>query len=180
MERKSIGAKARFEIFKRDRFTCQYCGGHPPNAVLRVDHIVAVANGGNNDPDNLVTACSVCNGGKGARSLNVIPQSLAERANEVQEREAQLRGYHKIMERSRKRRERDVWRVARMFTDQFSREQSIPRDWLLSIGRFVDALGVHECIASMEGALNRQPYNSNQCFRYFCGTCWNKIRECAA
>ena len=45
-ERKTISKKIRFEVFKRDSFTCQYCGRMAPYIVLEVDHINAVANGG--------------------------------------------------------------------------------------------------------------------------------------
>ena len=34
--RKQISARIRFEIFKRDQFTCQYCGAHPPAVILQV------------------------------------------------------------------------------------------------------------------------------------------------
>lgn len=70
MERKSIPKKTRFEVFKRDKFTCQYCGRSAPDVILEVDHIDPVANGGSNDVLNLVTACSECNRGKGARTLD--------------------------------------------------------------------------------------------------------------
>lgn len=45
MKRKSTGKRLRFEVFKRDHFTCQYCGAQPPDIVLVADHIVAVAEG---------------------------------------------------------------------------------------------------------------------------------------
>ena len=35
--RKQISARIRFEIFKRDQFTCQYCGAHPPAVILQVE-----------------------------------------------------------------------------------------------------------------------------------------------
>ena len=38
-ERKPIGKKMRFEVFKRDKFTCQYCGRKAPDVILEVDHI---------------------------------------------------------------------------------------------------------------------------------------------
>lgn len=44
--RKAISKKTRFDVFKRDGFTCQYCGAHPPEVVLHIDHIIAVAEGG--------------------------------------------------------------------------------------------------------------------------------------
>ena len=65
-KRKAISKKTRFEVFKRDGFTCQYCGAHPPQAILHVDHIVPVAEGGGNEDTNLVTACDHCNLGKAA------------------------------------------------------------------------------------------------------------------
>lgn len=62
--RKSIPKSIRFEVLKRDSFSCQYCGTSAPNAVLHVDHIQPVSKGGDNDIMNLVTACSDCNLGK--------------------------------------------------------------------------------------------------------------------
>ena len=69
-ERKSISKKKRFEVFKRDAFTCQYCGRTAPDVVLEVDHINPVANGGDNDLMNLITSCYDCNRGKGKRTLS--------------------------------------------------------------------------------------------------------------
>jgi hypothetical protein len=68
-ERKAISKKLRFEVFKRDNFTCQYCGRMAPDVVLEVDHINAVANGGTNDIMNLITSCFDCNRGKGKKKL---------------------------------------------------------------------------------------------------------------
>jgi hypothetical protein len=68
--RAPVSKKTRFEVFKRDRFTCQYCGEKAPEVVLHCDHITPVAEGGGPDIMNLVTACADCNGGKGARRLD--------------------------------------------------------------------------------------------------------------
>ena len=68
-KRKPISKKLRFEVFKRDSFTCQYCGKSAPDVVLHVDHIKPVKEGGTNDITNLVTACADCNLGKGARKI---------------------------------------------------------------------------------------------------------------
>lgn len=69
VKRKSLSNKLRFEVFKRDSFTCQYCGKMAPDVVLEVDHIHPVSKGGDNDILNLVTSCMECNRGKGARKL---------------------------------------------------------------------------------------------------------------
>jgi hypothetical protein len=56
--------RLRFQILKRDNFTCRYCGQYAPNVILEVDHVIPVCEGGTDDPDNLVTACMACNQGK--------------------------------------------------------------------------------------------------------------------
>ncbi len=172
MVRKAISKKTRFDVFKRDAFTCQYCGAHPPGVLLHIDHIVAVANGGGNDIDNLVTACEPCNLGKGARALTTAPQALAEKAAAVAEREEQLRGYSEVLEAKRQRLDDETWRVLHLMT----KENTVPRDQYNSARMFIEKLGVHEVIDAMEIALGSSASYRNV-FRYFCGVCWNKIRE---
>lgn len=68
-KRKNISKTMRFEVFKRDGFTCQYCGRHAPDVLLEIDHIKPVADGGDNSILNLITSCRDCNRGKGKRKL---------------------------------------------------------------------------------------------------------------
>lgn len=178
-KRKAISTKARFDIFKRDGFICQYCGAHPPMAVLHVDHITPVAGGGGNESSNLVTSCDKCNLGKGARSLSAVPQSLQSRAEEIKDREAQLRGYSKIMEKSRARREKDVWRVAQVLMDAFGYDNEYPTKRLQTIRIFVDKLGVFEVLDSADTAVTK-PFHDDRCFKYFCGICWRKMQDQAS
>ncbi len=53
-KRKAISKKVRFEVFKRDSFTCQYCGAKAPDVVLNCDHIEPVSKGGTNKLLNLI------------------------------------------------------------------------------------------------------------------------------
>lgn len=69
-KRKTLSNKIRFEVFKRDNFTCQYCGKKAPDVVLNVDHIEPVSKGGTNDIMNLITSCFECNNGKRDRKLS--------------------------------------------------------------------------------------------------------------
>lgn len=173
-KRKSVSKKTRFEVFKRDGFICQYCGAHPPTVILHVDHIKAVALGGLNDIDNLVTSCEPCNLGKGARDLSVVPQTLADKAAAVAEREAQLLGYQEILEAKRDRVEEELWRVAEII-EPGSSEKGMNRDWTASIRRFNEKLGVHVCLDAAE--ISRTRYRGKKAFLYFCGICWNRVRE---
>ncbi len=175
-KRKGLSIKARFEIFKRDGFVCQYCGGHPPAIVLHVDHITPIASGGSNDPDNLITACDTCNLGKGARSLEAVPQSLESRAAGVAEREAQIRGYSEVMEAKRLRIYNEAWDVADVFVANFA-AKGIRKDWIESIKVFIEKIGLSESMSAMEIAVARKPFSRDACFRYFCGICWNIVRE---
>ena len=92
--RKQVRKGLRFEIFKRDGFTCQYCGSQPPEVVLHIDHIIPVAKGGDNDPMNLVTACRDCNLGKGKKLLDRPKRPDADLAwLEIQQELAELQAY---------------------------------------------------------------------------------------
>ncbi len=57
-------AFTRFNVFLRDRFSCQYCG---TREELTFDHVVPRSKGGMTTWENVVAACSVCNLRKGDR-----------------------------------------------------------------------------------------------------------------
>ena len=56
---------SRHNIMKRDNFECQYCGS---TKNLTLDHVLPRSRGGTSNWDNLLTACSRCNHGKGHRT----------------------------------------------------------------------------------------------------------------
>lgn len=176
MKRSPIGKKKRFDVFKRDGFECHYCGAKPPAVLLHVDHIVPVSKGGGNDLDNLITSCQICNIGKGATLLTVVPQSLKSRAADVAEREAQIAAFSEVMEARRTRLEQESWDVLDIWMDHFSKD-SVSKSYFSSVQKFVDKLGKHECLEAMEIAVSRVPYQQDRALRYFCGICWNKVRE---
>lgn len=92
MARKPLSKRTRFEIFKRDSFRCVYCGATPVQGPLHVDHVIAVANGGTDKPDNLITACANCNLGKGAVALDDRKLAVGDPAASLDHAE-QLRAY---------------------------------------------------------------------------------------
>jgi hypothetical protein len=91
--RPAIPPKMRFEVFKRDSFTCQYCGQSAPDVVLEADHIQPVSKGGSTDLMNLVTSCFECNRGKGARRLDdkSVVEKTKRQAIENQQRLEQIK-----------------------------------------------------------------------------------------
>jgi len=171
--RKPVSKTLRFEVFKRDSFTCQYCGRTPPAVMLECDHIIPVFAGGGNDIDNLVAACFDCNRGKAARSLSAAPQSLSEKAKAIQEAELQLAGYTAIMAAKRDRVEDEAWQVV----DELFGKTGCTNAQLLSIKRFVEKLGLHPVLSAADIARSAKPYSGGPQWRYFCGVCWNKIKD---
>jgi 5-methylcytosine-specific restriction endonuclease McrA len=59
---------SRRNVFKRDRFACQYCGHQPGSEELTIDHVVPRAQGGESSWENCVLACIDCNKGKADRT----------------------------------------------------------------------------------------------------------------
>jgi DNA-directed RNA polymerase subunit RPC12/RpoP len=175
LKRKSLSKKLRFEIFKRDSFTCQYCGATPPTVVLHVDHITPVADGGENDMDNLITACEGCNQGKGARSLNDIPKSLQNRAKDIKEREDQIKGYSKVMEDRKYRLIKESWAIVE--TLEGRSQDDYRNDWFKSIKSFISKLGYYEVEDAAEITISRFKTVDYRAFKYFCGICWKKVRD---
>ncbi len=106
----AITPKIRFEVFKRDDFTCRYCGRKTPQVVLEVDHIVPVSKGGGNDIDNLVTSCWECNRGKGATLLTEMDNELNLHIKTILtlEREIQLAEYNEAKRRQREREDSEI------------------------------------------------------------------------
>ena len=69
-------AFTRFNVFLRDRFSCQYCGSRED---LTFDHLIPRSLGGHTTWENVVTACSECNlqkGGQAPRQAGMWPSQL--------------------------------------------------------------------------------------------------------
>jgi 5-methylcytosine-specific restriction endonuclease McrA len=72
-----IPAFTRFNVFLRDKFTCQYCGSHED---LTFDHVIPRSKGGLTTWENVVTACSCCNlrkGDKLPKEAGMVPYTAA-------------------------------------------------------------------------------------------------------
>lgn len=79
-------SSGRFLIYKRDEFTCIYCGATPISedckTKLHCDHIYPKSLGGLDEAGNLVTACQNCNGGKSAMAL---PEEIIRNIKQIVE-----------------------------------------------------------------------------------------------
>lgn len=183
--RKSLGKKVRFEVFKRDQFTCQYCGQSPPAVILEVDHIVPVCEGGENEQENLITACFDCNRGKGGTSLKEAPAALAEQMQQNKEKVQQVAAYNEFLKEKREAVERDIEALGRRWNDQICPEDEVG-EWVFgsarqtSVRTFLKHLPAEEIREAIDMAIARFHWtsidNDDRAWKYFCAICWNKIR----
>ena len=174
MSRKALGKKLRFEVFKRDAFTCQYCGSKPPSIVLEVDHIHPVAAGGKDTVDNLITACFDCNRGKSDVLLSAIPASLEERAAILEEKQEQVKAYGRLIKSIKRKEEKaidGVEEVFRIYFDGYSFSQKFRE----SVRVFIQKLPIDDVEQAMHTACSRIR-RMDDSTKYFCGICWNLIR----
>jgi 5-methylcytosine-specific restriction endonuclease McrA len=63
-------------IYKRDNYTCQYCGA---TKHLTIDHVVPKSKGGGDTYFNLVVACSKCNIKKSDKFLEQTDMKLLKK-----------------------------------------------------------------------------------------------------
>ena len=122
--------RVRFDVFKRDEFTCQYCGRRTPDVILHVDHIIPRVDGGGDEIDNLTTSCEDCNLGKGPRGLDTPAgiQDIAAKADRLREREEQLRAYNEVQ------RERRVESILRRYLNECAAAAGACRDAPMAFG----------------------------------------------
>jgi 5-methylcytosine-specific restriction endonuclease McrA len=69
----NVVAFSRRNVFKRDNFTCQYCGCRPGSEELTIDHVVPRSQKGMSSWKNCVLACVECN----HRKANRTPERAA-------------------------------------------------------------------------------------------------------
>lgn len=132
----ALSVRTRFEVFKRDNFTCQYCGQASPVVVLEVDHIVPVCEGGTDDIVNLRTSCWACNSGKAGVPLDrvVTGEDPHDRAVVLLEKERQLREYNEVLATIRVRKEAELQDLVDFWLEETGRTylRDPDRYWLMS------------------------------------------------
>lgn len=184
MTRTSLSARTRFEVLKRDGFTCQYCGRSrdQDGVKLHVDHVIAVAEGGTDDPVNLVAACAECNLGKSDKPLAArapVPDIEAQSV-ELASRRAKLL---ELQERSRAVADAEYSAVLGPNNYWFEAwgyesmpKYNVPHDKTLL--RYVEAIGVAEVIHAIDITVRK--FDGRLTYgvvAYFCGVCKRKVAE---
>jgi hypothetical protein len=175
-----LSKRLRFEILRRDNHACRYCGRRAPDVQLTVDHVVPVALGGTDEPGNLVTACTECNGGKSASSpdASIVADVSADAirwGRAIREAAAILaadyQANHAVHEQFR-----DHWNNWRY---GYRKETlPLPAGWQQSVDSFLAAgLPIELLCESIDLAMARGTVTPDNTFRYMCGIAWKRVRE---
>jgi len=178
-----IPRRTRYEVLRRDDYTCRYCGAKAPDVKLNVDAVVPVVLGGSHkDPANLVTACEVCNGGKSSSAPDApLVAEVSDRALEWAQamRKAQAGMLADIKAREADRAQFQEW------WDGWSRGEGkdrtlIPKDpaWWVTVDQLLAAgLPLPALKGCIDLAMTQRKVKDEHRFRYMCGVAWNKVKE---
>lgn len=174
----AISKRLRYEILRRDNHTCRYCGASAPDVKLTVDHVLPVALGGQDVPENLVAACEPCNTGKTSSSPDAPVVADVER--DAHRWAVAMRFAHESAREQREDEAQDCqdWLIScwRVPADSWgpTYDPPLPRNWADSVARFL-ALGfdfgdfaVAIDLADRHGVDSR--------FSYMCGVLWRMHR----
>lgn len=170
----AVSKRTRFEVLRRDNFTCRYC--RSTDGKLTVDHVTPTALGGTDDPSNLVAACKDCNAGKSS----MMPGSAlvddvaadAERWAAAIQQVATQRQADRVAAEKRLAPFLETWRG-------WDTECTyLPADWRDSVTRWLDSgLPMVELRGRLITSIGNRAVGHDRVFAYMGGVARNKIAE---
>lgn len=174
----AVSKALRFQILRRDGHACRYCGRTAPEVKLTVDHVVATALGGGDEPENLVTACSDCNGGKSATPADaaIVAQVSEDALRWARARAAaaeKLLAEHDLRAESHDQflEKWNSWTAG-------GKPLELPPSWPQDVDRFLGyGLPMPLLLESVDIAMNGKNIRHDAIYKYMCGVLWNKVRK---
>lgn len=177
-KRKGLSASIRWSVFARDGFTCRYCGKQAgqDGVDLACDHVISVADGGDNRIDNLVTACRTCNAGKGAKSLKAVPvpEEVVKRVEAGNKRLYDLA--EQLRESQRVHDELDQQIVNMICKATGDKTTGVPKKDFSGIASLCTEFG-YEDVSSWIASSHRRGVPDNHVIRYLRGCARNRRNE---
>lgn len=170
----AVSKRLRFEIFRRDGYTCRYCGRAAPEVKLVPDHIVPTALGGRDEPTNLVTSCEDCNSGKSATPPDapLVAQVADDAARWAAAQSAVASRMAQELMRNAELHARfdTAWKTAG--------DAPRPADWARSVDGFLAAgLPIEVLLDAAKSATSNRKVMPSAAFRYMCGIAWARVNS---
>ena len=184
----TVSLKLRFEVFKKDDFTCQYCGRKTPEVILELEHIIPVSKGGTDELDNLTTSCFKCNRGKGVSLLDTILKDgdIHDETRLLAEREFQLAEYNYLKKTIRDRENKETEELRKYFAEKFrdyERSHAIdefPNTLVhqnLKIMSYIDIFELIDIAVDITSRDSKGDYHTVAAAKYLTAILRNKLRE---
>jgi hypothetical protein len=163
----AVSKRTRFEVLRRDNYTCRYC--RSAEGELTIDHVTPVALGGTDDPSNLVACCKDCNAGKTSTSPDAgTVEGVSDDA--VRWAAAMARAAHLMSEKLSEREE-----YVGAFLSAWPSYRNPPTHLLDTVGRFYDlGLPLNVMVDAAQTAGNARGISDRH--SYFSGICWKRVR----
>lgn len=178
-----VPKRTRYEVLRRDQYTCRYCGAKAPDVRLNVDAVVPEVLGGNHkDPANLVTACEACNNGKSSSHPDApLVSEVADDAVRwgLAMRAAADRMLADLDSRQGDREQfREWWNEWGAGEGREWESYPIDPDWKTSVDQLLAAgLPLPILKTCIDIAMRRKKVAGDRKFRYMCGVAWQKVQE---
>lgn len=175
----AVSKRKRYEVFRRDSFTCRYCGRSAPDVELTVDHVNPQTLVEDDATTNLVTACKDCNLGKSS-----VPPD-APLVADVEEKALQWsRAMNTVLDQRAAERAGEQVHLDRFDTawkewqdgvgDEFPRDP----DWRTTIrGYLAQGLDHADFLEAIEIAMSKRDVRWDAKWKYFNGCCRNVAKD---
>lgn len=176
--RKPVPRRVRFEVLRRDNYTCRYC--RSTDDPLTIDHVKPVVLGGTDEPSNLVACCKDCNTGKASSTPD---ESLVDQVSEDAVRWA------KAMEAAANRYVASRMQTLTLYDYVYDEWQSasatyrrgraeLPADYEASVDQWLRAGAPPQLIDEAIAVAMRNSLVDNwNVWRYACGVVWTRLGQ---
>jgi len=163
----AVSKRTRFEILRRDNYTCRYC--RSTENELTIDHVTPVALGGTDEPSNLVACCKDCNAGKTSTSPDTA--TVEDVTNDALRWSAAMTKAAEML--SDQAGDRNAYIDS--FLAAWPSYRSAPTNMTDAVGRFFD-LGLPESVMVEAALVAGSARGIHDRQSYFAGICWKRIR----
>lgn len=178
----AVSKHLRYEILRRDNYTCRYCGARGPEVPLTVDHVTPTALGGADTPDNLAAACEPCNTGKAAvppdAALVADVDATALRWSAAMKQAAAAMEAHDAGRDEYHQTFADAWNSWTYEHDGQHHTYELPNEWKSTLDRFRAAgLPASAWPGIADATMTSSGVKVSNLFRYACGIAWRQVGE---
>ena len=175
----AVTKRTRFEVLRRDNYTCRYC--RSSENELTVDHVIPVALGGSDSPDNIVAACRDCNLGKASSGPDehFVAEVSDEAIRWADAMKAALRS-QSLLIKAHKRYHSDFTKIWNGWTNR-GEPLPLPENWRNSLDRW-NEMGVTKDILewAVTKAMEKPGMRNGDVFRYAAGIIWRTLEDAQA